>query len=327
VVATCGAVAVAGRDGGPPPVGRPIARTACRLVDRLLRPAALGAPGEIALCGAGLARGYLRRAAATAERFVPDPWNPAAGARLYHTGDLARLRPDGRLDFLGRADAQVKVRGFRIELGEIEAALARLPGVEQAVVVVRDDRGGERRLVAYLAVPDEPIPEAELRRGLGAELPAYMVPSAFVCLPALPLTARGKVDRRALPAPPTARPAPPGGQATTPLERRLAEIWQQVLGLPAVGLDDHFFELGGSSLLAVAVQTRIEAELSTSVSLLDLFEHPTLRALANHLGQGAAAPAVARPALEEKAARQRQAFERQREQMRAGRRSLERLAV
>jgi hypothetical protein len=196
--------------------------------------------------GAGLARGYLRRPALTAERFVPDPFATFPGARLYRSGDLARRRADGELDYLGRIDHQVKIRGFRIELGEIEMVLGALPGVAAAVVLAREDTPGERRLTAYVVPEADAAPSVgELREGAHGRLPDYMLPAAFVFLPALPLTPHGKIDRRALPAPDLARPEL-GREAVAPrdeVEARLVEIWRQVLRLDEVGVHDNFFEL------------------------------------------------------------------------------------
>jgi acyl carrier protein len=242
-------------------------------LDRFLLPAAPGMPGELWIGGPSLARGYLGDPARTAERFMPDPFAQAPGERLYRTGDLGRHRHDGTLEFLGRADQQVKVRGFRIELGEIEAALAALPGVREAAVTVRDDRSGLVAYVAGDAVADD------LRRSLRDRLPDYMVPAAFVRLAALPLTASGKVDRKALPAPePQGAPVAP----RTPIEETLAEIWAELLGIERgrIGADAHFFELGGHSLLATQVTARLRSACGVEMPLRDLFEAPRLADLA-----------------------------------------------
>jgi amino acid adenylation domain-containing protein len=272
-----------------PTVGRAITGSWIRLLDRDLALVPLGAAGEVYLGGAGLARGYFGRPELTAARFVPDPLPDAApGARLYRTSDLARFLPDGRLDYLGRLDHQVKVRGFRIELGEIEAALTAIPGVREAVVVALGEAGGDRTLAAYfVAAEDGPAPTAaELRDALRARLAEPMVPSSFTLLARLPLSPNGKVDRKALPAPDAADAAPEAGQATPraavdPRVEILAGIWAEVLGrddLP--GPDESFFELGGHSLLATRVVSRIRAALGIELPLRALFAAPTLAALA-----------------------------------------------
>ncbi|HEX2206980.1 MAG TPA: non-ribosomal peptide synthetase, partial [Longimicrobium sp.] len=273
------------------PIGRPMPGYRVRVLDASLRPVPAGVPGELFVGGVGVARGYLHRPATTAERFVPDPWSKEPGARLYATGDLVRWREkeceSAVLEFLGRTDDQVKVRGFRIELGEIESLLRRQTGVREAVAAVREDVAGDRRLAAYvvLADADHPSPET-LREALGAELPAYMVPSAIVVLDALPMTPSGKVDRRALPAPrAAAAPAAPLSRR----ERALAEVWRQVLGAGAVGPDDNFFDLGGNSLLLIRLAARLQDELGATVTAVELFRYPTVRALAAHLGEDEAA--------------------------------------
>jgi len=281
-----------------PHIGRPIAATRAYVVGRLwehsMQPAPVGAPGELWLGGAGLARGYLGRPDLTAERFVPDPFSGEPGARLYRTGDLVRRLPAGDLEFLGRIDHQVKVRGFRIELGEIEASLATHPEVRQAVVLAREDQPGDKRLVAYVVGG---ATAAGLHEHLRGRLPDYMVPSLFVALPALPLTPNGKVDRRALPAPEEgdlrrgAYVAP-----RTELERWLCEIWEEVLGVERVGIEDSFFDLGGHSLLATRVVSRVRSALGRELPLRALFENPTIRGLCASLpglGGGLVLPPIA----------------------------------
>jgi amino acid adenylation domain-containing protein len=266
------------------PIGTPLGNVRLYVCDSMGNPQPAGLPGELRIGGPGVGRGYLDRPALTAERFVPDPFGPA-GSRLYRTGDRVRRRTDGSLEYLGRLDAQVKVRGFRVEPGEIEAALRRHPAVRECVVVVREDAPDERRLVAYVA--GEVDAEA-LKQHLRRDLPDYMVPSACVVLAALPTTPNGKLDRRGLPAPETERgagPLPPRDA----LEARVAEVWGEVLGAVRIGVHDNFFDLGGTSLLLYRVYSRLR-ELRADLRVVDLFRHPTVEALAGHLG---AAPSAA----------------------------------
>ena len=265
-----------------PPIGRPIANTQIYVLDRNLEPVPVSVPGEVYIGGAGVARGYLRRPGVTAERFLPNPFSDQAGARMYRTGDIARFRRDGNIEFLGRADRQVKVRGFRIELGEIETALAAHPLVREAVVDARGESPADKRLVAYY-VPGDPAPSVtQLRADLGTTLPDHMIPAAFVALDALPLLPNGKVDRDALPSPEPARPElgtkfePPRNDA----ERKLVEIWKSVLGLDMVGIFDNFFDLGGHSLLGTQLMSRIRNTFELEVPLRALFERPTVAGLA-----------------------------------------------
>jgi len=271
-------------DGGWALLGRPIRNTSIHVLDPLLRPVPAGVPGELCIGGAGVARGYLGRPDLTAERFVPDPFALEPGARIYRTGDLARFRSDGRLEFLGRLDHQVKIRGHRIELGEVEAALGQIPGVREAVAVAREEAPGDWRLVAYLTGDAERLPDlAGLRALLRDRLPEPMLPSALVCLEALPRTPNGKVDRKVLPA--------PGGQQVQGLrvepasdvERTIAKVWSEVLRLDQVPVTESFFDLGGHSLLLMRVRNRLQEVLGLPVELLDLFRHPTVESLAWHL--------------------------------------------
>jgi amino acid adenylation domain-containing protein len=250
-----------------------------------LQPVPLGAPGELHVGGAGVARGYLGRPDLTAQRFVPDPWSPYPGARLYRSGDLARRRPEGELEYLGRADEQVKIRGFRIEPGEVEAALSQHPGVRDAVVVAHAAQGEESlRLIAYLAAAPGAFTADELRAFLRGRLPEHMVPAVFVLLDALPLTVHGKVDRRALPEPEPDRiePDAPFAAPRTDRERVLAEAWAEVLGRDRVGIHDNFFSLGGDSIRSVRARSLAE-ERGFSFSLPDLFEFQTIAELAEAL--------------------------------------------
>ncbi|MEA2692171.1 MAG: hypothetical protein QOJ16_1558, partial [Acidobacteriota bacterium] len=299
------AAAVPPETAGLPPIGRPIANTRAVVLDAWGALAPLGVAGELAIGGAGLARGYLGRPELTAERFVPDPWSNEPGARLYRTGDLIRRLPNGSLDFLGRIDHQVKVRGFRIELGEIESALRGEPEVREAAVLVREDRPGDRRLVAYVALAMDGEEERSaavraLRQALERRLPAYMVPNAFVVLEALPLSGNGKVDRRALASrPPEEGPGDAVAVAPrTALEARLAEIWAAVLGREKVGVLDDFFASGGHSLLATRLVSRIREALGVELPLRAVFEAPTVAALAARLGDGFDDSGLAAPLIQ-----------------------------
>jgi amino acid adenylation domain-containing protein/non-ribosomal peptide synthase protein (TIGR01720 family) len=261
---------------GSVPVGRPIANTTVYVLDEAQQPVPIGAPGELYTGGDGLARGYLNQPDLTAERFVQTPYG-----RLYRTGDLVRWLPDGNIEFLGRIDTQVKLRGFRIELGEIEVALAGCPGVKGAVVVAREDRPGDKRLVGYVvpAPGSEPAP-ADLRSDLAARLPAYMVPSAFVFLERFPLGPTGKVDRKALPAPEAPARSAEYVAPQDQLEAQLAEIWSGVLGVEQVGVTDNFFELGGHSLLAGRMLHRVQAATGKEVSMQAFMAGPTVAQVA-----------------------------------------------
>ncbi|MEW5930904.1 MAG: amino acid adenylation domain-containing protein, partial [Gemmatimonadota bacterium] len=269
---------------GSVPIGRPIAGTQLYVLGGEMQLVPAGMPGELYVGGAGVARGYLGRPGLTAEKFVPDAAGGRAGARLYRTGDRARWRMDGELEFLGRVDQQVKIRGFRIEPGEIEAVLLEHPGVGEATVAVREDVPGDRRLAAYV-VPREgaQLSTAELRARLAERLPEYMVPSAFVVLDRLPLTPNGKVDRRALPAPGRGTVLDAYTAPRTPAEEVLAGIWAEVLKTERVGALDNFFELGGHSLLATQVVSRLRDAFGVEVPLKALFEAPTVAGLAGRI--------------------------------------------
>lgn len=260
------------------PIGRPIDNTKIYILDRRQQPVPIGVAGELYIGGAGLARGYLGRPDLTAEKFVPDSFSGGPGARMYRTGDWARYRSDGTIEYLGRLDSQVKARGFRIELSEVECALAAHPSVAKAIVVAREDGTGDRRLVGYV-VAKKGSESVDILRFARQRVPDYMVPSALVLMDALPLTPNGKVDRRALPEPSTVRrgAAEPPRTAT---EAALATIWEDLLGVPEVGVDDDFFELGGHSLLAARLVARIEEVFRTILPLRSLFEAPTVARLA-----------------------------------------------
>lgn len=276
-------------DGGSPHIGRPLPNTSIYILDRHGEPVLIGMPGELHIGGGGVGRGYLRRPALTAERFVADSFAAASGRRMYKTGDLARWRSDGTIEYLGRNDHQVKLRGYRIELGEIETHLTRHPAVKAAAVLVREDAPGRQRLVAYVVAstePGAPLDVDSLRRRLKATLPEYMVPSAFVALDRLPQTVNGKLDRRALPAPDGETQLAAGHEAAQgDTEQMVACIWQQLLQMERVGRDDNFFDLGGHSLLIMEVAASIQERLGIEVPLRLLFEAATVKQLALELEQ------------------------------------------
>ena len=268
------------------PIGRPIANTQIYILDHNLSPVPIGVSGELHIGGIGLARGYLNRPELTAERFIPDVVGKRSGARLYKTGDLSRYLPSGEIQYLGRIDHQVKIRGFRIELGEIGAVLAKHPGIKQCVVTAREDRPGEKMLVAYFEAQGNAAPETnELRDYLKKELPEYMVPAAFVRMDRLPLSPNGKIDTKALPAP-EQRSSEGQDAFLAPrdsVEQVLAQLWAKVLKVKRVGLNDNFFELGGHSLLAVRIIVEIENIYGRRLPLATLLQAPTVGALAEVL--------------------------------------------
>ena len=271
---------------GPEIIGRPITNDQIYLVNGVQQLLPVGIAGELLIGGAGIAQGYYGQPALTAEKFIPNGFSLYPGTRLYRTGDQGRYRPDGQIEYLGRLDHQVKVRGFRIELGQIEARLHSHPEIEQAVVLCREDGPGDNTLVAYV-VPrkDSPIDQATIRSYLSAQLPAYMIPGAFVQLNTLPLTPNGKVDRKALPVPlPGQRagamvPVPP----RTPLEELISDIWRDLLQVDQLSVHDNFFELGGHSLLATRLISRLQRQCHLDISLKDFFEKPTVDGLGEKL--------------------------------------------
>jgi aspartate racemase len=270
---------------GTIPIGKPIANTTAHILDRNLQLVPIGESGELFIGGDGLARGYWRRDELTTERFIADPFSPESSARLYKTGDLARWRDDGLIEFLGRADNQIKLRGYRIEPGEVETALKQQANVLDSVVIVREDTPGDKRLVAYVVLEqsalemEQPVLIAVLKKSL----PDYLVPSAIVALPALPRTPNGKIDRNALPAPSSKKPAQNFVAPQTPLEKKIAEIWSDVLELERVGLTDNFFDLGGHSLLGLRLVNQLREALGERLAIAIVFEAPTLAQMANLL--------------------------------------------
>ncbi len=271
--------------GGPLPIGRPIRNSTAYILDDRQEPVPIAVPGELYVGGDGVARGYLNRDELTLERFLPDPFAGDPEARMYRTGDAARFTEDGLIEFLGRRDDQVKIRGFRVELGEVETALAAQPGVRQAVVICREDAPGDKRLVGYLVLGPEASSGQEIRRALAAALPAYMVPSVLMPLDAIPMSANGKVDRRALPAPAFQDYAHDAEEAAprTPMERAVASIAADVLHLPQIGLYDNFFEWGAHSISATRMVARLNREIPAALQVRDVFDAPTVSELAARL--------------------------------------------
>ena len=266
------------------PIGRPVANTHIYILDSKLQPTPIGVPGELHIGGIQVARGYLNRPELTAEKFIPDPFSDHAGARLYKTGDLARFQADGNIEYMGRTDFQVKLRGLRIELGEIESVLEKCGGVRQAVVVVREDSPGDKRLVAYLiAEGGQELQADHLRRELKDRIPEYMVPSRFVFVDGLPMTTSGKVDRKALPAPPLERTDHELVGPQNEIESKIALLFSRVLGLPSVGRTDNFFDLGGHSLLAAKLLARLHQETGQQIPLSTMFRGATVESLAKML--------------------------------------------
>ena len=279
------------------PIGRPIANIQIHILDETFNPVPVGVTGHLYIAGIGLARGYINRPELTAQAFIPNPFSAAPGARMYRSGDLARYLPDGTIEYLGRSDHQVKIRGLRIELGEIESTLAALDAVRDVVVLARTDERNIARLVAYLvAHAGQVLPDTlSLRARLQQTLPDYMVPEYFVVLDALPLTANGKVDRKALPAPEMTQSETAYVAPRTPAEQAIAEIWADVLSVDKVGVFDDFFTLGGQSLLAAQMVSRIKRALGIDLPLRVLFEAPTIAALTRKMGLADAEPGMPTP--------------------------------
>jgi len=268
----------------PPPIGKPVANTEIYILDSHLNPQPVGIPGEIHIGGAGLARGYLNRPELTSEKFIDHPFHPNSHQRLYKTGDLARYLPDGNIEFLGRLDHQVKIRGFRIELGEIESILRELASVQDVLVMAREDIGSEKVLIAYLVKADEKEDDTQtLRNYLREKLPDYMIPAAFVWLDAFPLTPNEKIDRKALPLPDleNARSSREIQAPRNEIERIIAAVWKECLGLADVSIRENFFDLGGHSLLLAKVHTKLPEFLQHKLSMVDLYKYPTIQSLAN----------------------------------------------
>jgi amino acid adenylation domain-containing protein len=304
-------------DGAHSLIGVPIPDLQLYLLGDDRQPVPAGEVGEIYVGGAGVARGYLNRPELNAERFVPDLFSEFPGARMYRSGDLARLLPDGEVEYLGRGDAQVKIQGFRIELGEIEAAIAGHERIREARVVAHTDEAGTKRLAAYyVAHEDAALPARELSEYLSKRLPPWMMPSVYLQIPAFPLTPNGKVDFAALPAP-LAGSACNGAETTgTDLEREVAGAWRKALGADHVGLDDNFFDIGGNSLLLVSVHARLQTMLNRRIPVAELFAHTTVRALSERLG-GSVPDSGSWRAAQNQAQKQRAAFARARERKQA----------
>jgi amino acid adenylation domain-containing protein len=296
------------------PIGRPISNTRVYILDEMMRRVPVGETGELYTAGDGLARGYLNNAGATAEKFLPDPFVASSGERMYRTGDLARWTPDGDIEFLGRIDNQIKILGHRIEPGEIETVLTMHRGVKHVSVVPHADENGTKRLVAYYAPSSQPGPSPkELKQFLQGKLPQYMVPALFVSMGSLPLSTNGKVDREALPAPVFASECGADSEeSVSQTEQMIVDLWKRVLRIENLGLDDNFFDVGGDSLLLVAVHSNLQKMLHLEIPVTDLFEFATVRTLARCLGEKQS-PESSLSSVQERAQKQREAFARQRE--------------
>jgi amino acid adenylation domain-containing protein len=300
------------------PIGKPISNTSVYILDEQMVPVGPGETGELFASGDGVARGYLNKPEETAKKFLRDAFAPDADARMYRTGDLARWREDGVIEFLGRVDNQVKILGHRIEPGEIEAVLQSRADIKQVCVVPRFDGDGPKRLVAYYIPAQAPLQAGEIRKFLAGKLPPQLIPSAFVALTTFPLSPNGKVDRAALPAPVfTAENEISTKQAYGELEQKIAGIWKRILRIDQAGLNDNFFDLGGDSLLLIAVHSNLQKVLETEFPVTDLFEFTTIGTLAKHLGEkNQNVPAFSE--ARNQAQRQREAFAQQRQRRSGG---------
>jgi amino acid adenylation domain-containing protein len=302
----------------PIPIGRPISNTQVYILDEQMKLAGPGQTGELYAAGDGVARGYWSDPEGTREKFSPNPYSAEPHGRMYRTGDLARWREDGVVEFLGRRDTQVKVLGHRIEPGEVEAVLRMNRDVNQVCVVPDADRNGSKRLVAYYVSSATPaVPPSDLRQYLAGKLPHYMIPALFVPLVELPLSPNGKVDRAALPAQPRPIETDSPGRRATELEAALSDLWKRILRIDVVGLDDNFFDLGGDSLMIIAMHSNLQKNLGREIEVTDLFEFPTIRTLARRLDEP-------RPAghsfsdVDRRAEKRRGAFEREKQQRAQG---------
>jgi amino acid adenylation domain-containing protein len=306
--AVCHEIDSVADEAGWIPIGKPIANTKVYILDPEMNLVPIGEIGELYIAGPGVARGYLDAPGLTAAKFVPNPFESEGYSVLYRTGDLARWLSDGTIQFLGRADDQVKIRGFRIELGEIENAIGRHSAIRESVVLAREDKPGEKRLVAYLVGHDSGKPDvAQIRQHLEERLPDYMIPTAFVVLDRFPLNSNGKIDRRALPAPARNLPATSAGSLpATETERTIAKIWCEALEISEVGIDENFFDVGGDSLNIARVHGEVRTVFGDKVSIATLFAHPTIRSLASHL-TGQTSTDLAKQ-ISERAEKQKKAF-------------------
>jgi len=301
------------------PIGRPISNTWVYILDEQLRQVPPGMAGELYAAGDGLARGYLNSPELTEQKFLADPFDPQPGARMYRTGDLARWRSDGAVEFLGRVDNQIKISGYRIEPSEVEAVLGKHDRIKQNCVVPHTDGNGSKRLVAYYVPSDPALTVADLRNFLATQLPQYMIPALFVPLESLPLTPNGKVDRAVLPKPSIAIQAKAATSSpATQAERTIMEVWRKHLDTLEVGLNENFFDVGGDSLILVAVHADLEKHFQRHLPITELFKFTTVRSLAHHLGGDKSAESALSEA-QQRAQKQRAALARQRERARSGR--------